>query len=147
MMILGIDPGKQGALALLDTEANSVETWPMPATTRELHDLIAGLPKVYIAAVEKPFVLQKQGAPNAFTIGLNYGILTGALAWRSIPFREVRSNEWKPAMSVPADKKAARQVASQMFPDCADQWKLAKHDGRAEAALIAVYGTRWRVKQ
>jgi hypothetical protein len=31
-------------------------------------------------------------------------------------------------------------MASQIFPDCADQWALVKHDGRAEAALIAYYG-------
>ena len=40
----------------------------------------------------------------------------------------------------PADKNASRRRASEFFPDCADQWKLAKHDGRAEAAMLAWYG-------
>jgi hypothetical protein len=31
-------------------------------------------------------------------------------------------------------------LASQYFPDSADQWARVKDDGRAEAALIALYG-------
>jgi hypothetical protein len=30
--------------------------------------------------------------------------------------------------------------ANQLLPFCTDMWPLKKHDGRAEAALIAVYG-------
>jgi hypothetical protein len=28
------------------------------------------------------------------------------------------------------------------LPDAADQWRLKRHDGRAEAALMALYGMR-----
>ena len=41
-LILGIDPGKTGGIAVLNKDALTVETWPMPGTTQELHDLIAG---------------------------------------------------------------------------------------------------------
>lgn len=143
-MILGIDPGKSGGIALLDEDGPTVTTWPMPDTTWALHELIAGLPIIRIAAVEKPFVIQAQGVSNALTMGINYGILIGALSWRDIPFREVRPADWKPAMGVPKDKTTAREIASRMFPDAAGQWRLAKEDGRAEAALIAVYAQRWR---
>jgi len=34
-------------------------------------------------------------------------------------------------------KDAARELAKQMFPEIADSFKLKKHDGRAEACLIA----------
>jgi hypothetical protein len=43
-------------------------------------------------------------------------------------------------MHLSTDKNASRALASQYFPDAADQWKLAKQDGRAEAALIAYWG-------
>jgi hypothetical protein len=43
---------------------------------------------------------------------------------------------------VPAAKDGARARASQLLPGAADQWPLVKHDGRAEAALIALWGIR-----
>ena len=144
--ILGIDPGVKGAIALLDTDNNSVATWPMPDTTRELHDLIAGLPIVKICALEKPFYPQMIGTANAGKIGEAYGIIKGALAWRDIPFREVRPKDWKAALNIPAEKGRARNRASEFYPDNADQWSLAKQDGRAEAALIAWYGLKWSGK-
>lgn len=143
MLILGIDPGKAGAVAVLDTETNRVTTHDMPGTTRDLHNLIADLPIIRIAIVEKPFYPPTNGTANAGKKGEAYGVLIGALEWRDIPFREVRPEEWKRSLNVPTDKNAARQRANQFFPDDADQWPLVKHDGRAEAALIAWYGLRW----
>jgi hypothetical protein len=43
---------------------------------------------------------------------------------------------------VPKAKDAARARASQLLPQAAHQWPLKKHDGRAESALIALYGAR-----
>jgi len=142
--ILGIDPGKKGGIALLDPEAQTVLTWPMPDTTTALHALIAGLPLIKTCALEKPFYPKMIGMANAARIAEAYGILKGALAWRDISFREVRPVDWKKRLGVPADKAGARRIASEMFPDSAEEWKLAKHDGRAEAALIAVYAQGWR---
>jgi Holliday junction resolvasome RuvABC endonuclease subunit len=142
-LILGIDPGKHGGLAILDTDGNRVTTRDMPGTTRELHDFIAGLPIIKIAVVEKPYYPQMNGTANAGKKGEAYGVLIGALQWRDIPFREVRPVDWKQSLNVPTDKNAARQRAGQFFPDDADQWPLVKHDGRAEAAMIAWYGLRW----
>ena len=34
-----------------------------------------------------------------------------------------------------------------MFPYAANNWPLKKHDGRAEAALIAWYGARYCLKE
>jgi hypothetical protein len=49
---------------------------------------------------------------------------------------------WKKALGVPADKDGARARASQLMPENAWLWPLVKHDGRAEAALIAYWGIR-----
>jgi len=146
--LLGIDPGKKGGIALLEADKPSavyqVQTWPMPDTTRALHDLIAGLPIIKICMLEKPFYPQIIGITNAAVIAEAYGILKGALAWRDIPFREIRPNDWKKSLNVSTDKNLARQRASEFFPDNADQWKLAKQDGRAEAALIAWFGMKFK---
>ena len=143
MIILGIDPGKKGALALLDTDGNTVETHDMPDTTRGLHDLIAGLPLIRVAVVEKPFAGPMMSKASFGKFCLGYGILIGALAWRDIPFHEVRPTDWKTSLNVSTDKNRARERASQFFPTNADQWTRVKDDGRAEAALIAWYGLRW----
>jgi hypothetical protein len=148
MNLLGIDPGRKGGIALLEADRPAtiyrVQTWPMPDTTRELHDLIAGLPLIKICALEKPFYPNVNGSRVISTIAENYGILKGALIWRDIPFQEVRPVDWKKSLNIPADKSAARQRASTFFPDDAEQWALAKHDGRAEAALLAWYCMKWR---
>ena len=49
---------------------------------------------------------------------------------------------WKRALGVQKSKDAARARASQLLPAAAAQWGLRKHDGRAEAALLALYGAR-----
>jgi hypothetical protein len=45
-------------------------------------------------------------------------------------------------MGVTKSKDGCRARASQLLPEAADQWPLRRHDGRAEAALIALYGAR-----
>lgn len=139
--ILGVDPGRQGAIAILDTEARSVTCHDMPDTTAALHDLIAGLPIIKKCFVEKPFFPQMIGITNATKIAMAYGTLTGALQWRDIPFVEVRPSKWKAAMDLSSSKSASREKASQMFPDQADLFRRVRDDGRAESVLIACYGS------
>jgi hypothetical protein len=140
MNLLGVDPGKQGAIAVYDKAAHRVTSYDMPGTTAELHDLIAGLPEIRICMLEKPFYPQSIGTTNAARIGEAFGVLKGALAWRSIPTELVTPAKWKAALNLSTSKSASREKASQLFPDDAEQFKRAKDDGRAEACLLAWYG-------
>ena len=146
MKILGIDPGRQGALAIMDTDGPTVETYDMPDTTLGLHNLICSLPVVAFCVLEKPFYPQMIGVSNAVKIAEAFGVLKGALAWKSIPVREVRPNEWKPALGLSTDKAASRAKADELFPGFCDQWARKKDDGRAEAALLAWYGLRFATR-
>ena len=143
MIILGIDPGKQGAIAVFDTAAQTVACHDMPQTTAALHDLIAGLPSVRLCVLEKPFYPATIGATNVAKIAEAYGVLTGALAWLSIPVVTVRPADWKKALGLSTSKAASRERASMLFPDNAAQFSRAKDDGRAESALLAWYGLRF----
>lgn len=134
---LGIDPGKKGAIAVLDTERHYVTCADMPDTTAALHDYVARLPLIKLCAVEKPFYPQMIGVTNAAKIAQAYGTLIGALQWRDIPYVEVTPKKWKAAMDLSSSKNASREKASAMFPDQSDLFKRVRDDGRAEAALLA----------
>lgn len=140
MNILGIDPGRSGALAVLDSETLQVITHDLPADVPALHELIAGLPAIRVCVLEQIHAGPKMARRTIGVMFEGFGVLKGALSWRSIPVQTVRPNVWKATLNVPADKAAARRRASEFYPDCAAQWRLAKHDGRAEAALLAWYG-------
>lgn len=137
MNILGIDPGRNGGIALLNGETLRVECWPMPDDVLTLQGLLAGLPDVSICALEQIYAGPQMGARSIGMMFEQFGTLKCALAWFHIPVELVRPGIWKAALNVPADKTAARRRASETFPEDAGQWKRAKDDGLAEAALIA----------
>ena len=153
-MILGVDPGLDGALALYqDGHAN---VWDMPhgvkgldapalaAIVCDITDLVP--PSITLRAViERVGSLPRQA--GAFNFGLYAGIVHGVLAAHRIPFELVSPVEWKramglgrgPAESKPENKSRARALAAQLFPKMAQQFSRVRDDGRAEALLLAVY--------
>ncbi|MGN7867761.1 hypothetical protein [Paracoccus sp. 22332] len=143
MNILGIDPGRNGALAILDTDSLQVVTHDMPVDIPGLHDLIAGLPEIRVCCLEQIHAGPQMARRTIGVMFEGFGVLKGALSWRSIPVQTVRPSVWKAALNIPADKTASRRRASEFFPDCADQWVRARDDGRAEAAMLAWYGLQF----
>ena len=137
---LGIDPGRQGALAIIDGETKALTCADMPDTTAKLHDLIADMPLIKLAILEKPFCGPLVSRRTIAVMFEQYGVLRGALQWRDIPFIEVPPAKWKASLGLSKDKGASRDKAGQIFPDNADLFSRVKDDGRAEAALIAWYG-------
>jgi hypothetical protein len=80
-----------------------------------------------------------QAVAKTFT---NYGALLGAIAAIGIPLTHVDAGQWKDALKVSAEKDHARGRASELIPSGAVHWPLKKHHGRAESALIALFGSR-----
>ncbi|MDZ7906207.1 MAG: hypothetical protein U5N55_10840 [Cypionkella sp.] len=140
MILLGIDPGVRGAIALFDTSSRAVSVIDMPDTTIALNDAIRDLPPVFLCILEKPYYPRTIGVQNVAKIATAYGKIIGALTWRGIPVLEVTPASWKAALNLSSSKAASREKASQLLPDSADQWARVKDDGRAEAALLAWYG-------
>lgn len=157
--VLGIDPGLSGALALLTPQG--LEIWDMPVLQITRNDkrrntvdsvalgrLIDSISnRVGIAVVEQVGGMTGQSASASFEFGRNVGIVYGVLAANFIPTEQVHPVKWKRAVGIkpPKGEKAAkdesRAAATRIMPAYAGLWALAKHDGRAEAALIAHY---WR---
>lgn len=152
--VLGCDPGLSGALAFYRPDTGALQTHDMPtlaagkgqksARIIDRAALASMLDRDDIAHAWVESVGARPGeAPNrAFTFGLGYGVLLGILAANFIPLTLVTPNAWKKALRVPASKEGARARASELLPRHAGQWPLAKHDGRAESAMIALYGAR-----
>jgi crossover junction endodeoxyribonuclease RuvC len=93
-----------------------------------------------VAYVERVAARPGQGVASMFGFGVSYGLLRGVLTAKLIPVTLVTPQEWKRGTRTPAAKDAARARASEVFPGHAGLWALKKHDGRAEAALIAHFG-------
>lgn len=149
MKILGIDPGIHGALAYYD--GTELLIWDMPIFKKESggNDLdIHRLKEIIFSAGAEHCILEKTtplpgiGGKSAYSMGKSEGAIIGILASLNIPYTLVRPAQWKKAMDCPADKGLARQRASQLLPKFAHNWDRKKDDGRAESALLALFGYR-----
>lgn len=147
MRVLGVDPGKSGALAVCDGD-QLVTVIDMPevggVVSPSLVALaLADLLPIDRAAVEKVNAMPRQGVTSTFTFGTSYGVVLGVLAALQIPVRFVRPTEWKKAYRLSSDKELSRRRALDLFPEQAGLFARRKDEGRAEAALIAL----WEVSQ
>jgi crossover junction endodeoxyribonuclease RuvC len=154
---VGIDPGAAGALAFLTLENDlpvHLECWDMPTLRvgKRSHLDAYGLARridatqkdgeLAVAIFEQGGVRPQNGRVGAATFWLGLGEVRGIFAANFIPIETVSSGVWKRNLRVVGDKDASRIRASAMFPRWSDQWARAKDHGRAEAALIALYGAR-----
>lgn len=151
MRIIGIDPGLDGAVCHMDGDGAVVEIHDIPVywlkrggkNKREidavqLSDLIEG-DHAYLESVG---VMPGQGISSMGSLMKGYGIIIGILARAKIPMTLVPARVWKSRLNVPAAKDGSRARASQLLPAAAHHWTRAKDDGRAEAAMIALWGLR-----
>ncbi len=147
-MILGIDPGKTGAIALVDPvigEVYGVED--MPAVLELAVFLLQYNPTDLQAIVEKVRALppaqgrRRAGTQSSFNFGRSYGEVIGLCAGLDIPLDYIDPITWKRrAGLIGEDKAASMDLARRLYPE-AKRWLTRKKDhGRAEAILIATYG-------
>jgi crossover junction endodeoxyribonuclease RuvC len=90
--------------------------------------------------MEQVHAMPRQGVASTFSFGMAYGIVLGVAGALSIPLTTVPAAQWKTSLRVPHAKGEARARASQLIPSGSQWWQRAKDDGRAEAALIGLYG-------
>lgn len=155
--IIGIDPGARGGVACLRVETGTSPTLlfcdDLPYLDGRLdafalNETLNGWGNVSLAVVEKPVAMpstdgkRTMGAQSMLNYGMSYGMILGVLASRGIPVEEVHPSTWKKATGLGRDKTAARALAKSSFPLLAEAFKRVKDDGRAEAALIGLYGAR-----
>ena len=164
---VGADPGMGGALALIyeDGREEEVEVHDMPALEIDgkrrmdfwkLAGLLgtwASLYDVKAVAVEKVHAMPLRAAggairqsPNGlFEFGFAAGALQQAVASAGLPMVLIPAATWKAGYGLRGgreNKDMSRQKASQLFPGHVHLWARKKDDGRAEAVLLAHYGSK-----
>jgi crossover junction endodeoxyribonuclease RuvC len=159
-LVIGIDPGLSGALAVFDAKTRKIHAIvDMPVTQRgskKTLDIYALADTIRIFSDElKLAVLEDvsamtyvnaegevrgQGAAASFSFGKTMGVVEGVLAVFGIPILYVKPAVWKMAVGVSSSKSSSLALARKVFPESVAFFALRKHDGRAEAALLARFG-------
>ena len=144
-IIMGIDPGISGAVAFyfpMVPARISVDDVPVAGGEINGYEL-ARLIKIHrptLAVVEKVGAMPGNGGVSMFNFGRAYGDVRGVISALDVPMHFVTPQKWKKHFGLTSDKEQSRLRAIRTFPAVADSFKLKKHDGRAEAALLALYG-------
>ena len=140
-MIIGIDVGKNGAVAWTTLGDTLVEK--MPETTKDLWDLIDGIAKDAHRNLEIPHCYLEQvssspqmGVVSAFSFGNGFGHLEMALTAAGIPFTKVRPQVWMKHLGcmTKGDKNVTKRMAQQLYPE------IKINHYVADALLIHEYG-------
>jgi hypothetical protein len=141
-MICGIDPGAKGAIALLDDGYAEIYDMPMlgkEVNGTEIADIFSEFKPAHIWLEQvNSFGM---GRTSAFNFGQQMGILKGVFQSLLIPYTLVTPQKWQKHFSKGSDKDHSRLLATRLYPQLADKFKRKKDDGRAEALLIAKYGS------
>ena len=155
-LILGIDIGTTGAIAIVSSDGSLVDLVDMPvlqdgpAARKAVNGplLAAAIYKsqATTAFIEYVGARPGEGAVGAFAFGRSRGVVEGVLAGAGIPVTMIAPAAWKRAVGIPPGKDgakdAARSEAIRRWPAHADKFARVKDDGRAEAALIAIAGMK-----
>ena len=153
-MILGIDPGAHGAIAVLDEGGELLEVLDMPstpeangrsATNAPLLAGILGRTHARIAFCEFVGARPTDAKVAAFAFGRARGVIEGCAGALGLPMVFLTPPTWKRVADIPPGaehKDLARSRAIARWPARADLFARKCDIDRAEACLIALGGLR-----
>jgi crossover junction endodeoxyribonuclease RuvC len=147
-VLLGVDPGLTGAVAGLNEDGSLLFVADLPVIRdlklawidgRALQTLVTGAlaGRQAHAVIERVWSMPKQGVASTFQFGVGFGSLLSVFQVMQISVELVTPGVWKKFHGLGKDKQASLHKARLLYPGA--DLHLAKHDGRAEALLIARY--------
>ena len=145
-IFIGIDPGKSGGIACIDTESGICYTEPY--SDKGLIDMCSlecRNGKNVVCCLEKVGARPGQGVVSMFNFGQSVGYIKGVLEAYRIPYQEITPQKWKREFGLNSDKAASAAVCQKLFPDIpllATPRCKKPHDGMAEALLMTEYARR-----
>ena len=150
-MIIGIDPGLDGGIAILNgSHIELLETVPTETKggfikrqvdAQKLSNILRVYPDV-ICYLEKVASRPGQGVGSVFSFGDTYGAIRGVLAALNIPTYMVAPQTWKKELKI-SSKEDSLKAIKDLYPLL--KWRKKDHN-LAEAILIAMYGIKEREK-
>ena len=149
-MKIGIDVGASGAIAVFEN-GKLIAVHDMPTKTIVINkrnkkrvdaDALNELLDFHVdmAVIEAVTAMPNQGVSSMFAFGQAAGIVEGVVASVTNNVMYVRPQSWKGYFNLTNDKGTSREIAAQLWPEMSDRFKRVKDDGRAEAALIGLWG-------
>lgn len=151
--IMGVDIGAQGAFSLYvngkfervidmpcvevirgGKKKNHISAQGVAAAIKELNPTHA--------VVEKVGAMPNQGVSSMFAFGRAAGIIEGALAALNVPVTYVTPQAWMKATQCGKGKDAIRHRCMEIHPEHQQLFARVKDSGRADATMMAVYGTK-----
>ena len=150
MIVLGIDPGKSGGLAVVQSKTNQIpkiiKAIKMPTlivNTKKIIDIsklksqLDNIP-ISVAIIEKAHAMPRQGVTSSFQFGRSYGAVEGLCQIVTSRIDYVSPSVWKKAFGLSSSKQASLDLAKLKFGN--DKiWDIKSNDGIAEAALISLF--------
>jgi crossover junction endodeoxyribonuclease RuvC len=161
--LVGIDPGLKGAVAVVDlhqdgqlphllsvtgtptlTYKTRKKQWRREYDVPSMHGLLtaaASSPNVRIAGVylERQGARPGQGVTSTFSTGVGFGLWRGLIAACGLPLMTVQPQVWRRVCGLGKGKAASLRVVLERFPTQFPA-HLRRHDGAADAVLLAYFG-------
>ena len=146
MTYIGIDPGKDGALAvIIDSGKASIVPFDQDAYKLVLRQFCMQARMAQARAVlEHVGAMPGQGVTSMFSFGENFGYIKGLLEAFEIPYELVRPQRWKKEFGI-SGKNQSVEVCKRLFPGVSlrrTERCKKDHDGMAEALLMAEFARR-----
>jgi predicted peroxiredoxin len=158
VLVAGVDPGQKGGIAIVNKASERIVfCTAMPVFEKKVGKTMrlrldyGGLDELVDMMVDLGVSLlacENVGAGFGAS-GRELGEFVGALRMATykalLRVEFVPAAKWKKELGAPADKKESYFRAEQLFPNDREALKGVKggkHDGKAEAAMIALYGCR-----
>ena len=160
MIVLGIDPGIHGAIAMYDGDKLFVTDLPTISMEAKAAKTKSGKKKIFTrinqpeladlfnytfcgathAYYEDVTAMPGNGGVSMFNFGYAAGLPTMCAVMCGIPVTPVSPTKWKAEMGLNNDGERSRTRALQLFPNHVEFFKLKKDHNKAEAALLAYFG-------
>ena len=159
MKIIGIDPGLNGAIAILeDKKVLGIFDMPVMAegkkNKRQLNSAqLVNILKENIQkneeiniVVEQVNAMPGQGVTSMFNFGQTFGAIKGVCAALELPIFFVRPSKWKKHFElINSSKDSSRTKAIEMYPKLSNELSKKKDVNKSDAILIARFFNETRL--
>ena len=153
MIIIGIDPGINGAISIIENK-KIIEVYDTPTmidgkknkrqingaqVTNIFKERLNGEKEV-VVVVEHVNAMPGQGVTSMFNFGQSFGVIKGICAALNLPIYFVRPAKWKKHFNlIKTNKDASRTKVIEVYPEISCKLHRNKDSNRADAILIALY--------